>query len=196
MLGVMGMDVKALLQDLGDRDTNTYYAARDQIRALGIDAVPALVQVMLSGKDIVSWRAAALLTEIKVSLVLDYFVQALESPNTIVRQIAAQAIGEHGDKRLVPHLLKHLDDRSCIVQMWIVEALGELGDSEVVQPLLDLLHKTDSTSIQLSVIKALGQIGDVRAAKAFIPFLQSDNPHVRSRAERVYRQLIESSGKN
>jgi HEAT repeat protein len=192
----MGMDVQTLLHDLGDRDTNTYYAARDQIRALGIDAVPALAQAMLSGKDIVSWRAATLLTEIKVSAVMDYFVQALESPNTIVRQIAAQTIGEQGDKRLVPHLLKHLDDRSCIVQMWIVEALGELGDSNVVQSLLALLQRTDSTSIQLGVIKALGQIGDDRAVEALLPFLQSDNHHVRSKAQRVYRQLIESSGKN
>ena len=193
MFGAMTMDITTLISDLGARNTETYYAARDQLRVLGTAAIPALVKTMLAGNDILSWRAAALLAEIKVSALLDHFVQALESPSPMVRQITAQVIGEHGDKRCIPQLLNHLHDNSCLVQMWVVEALGVLGDGTIVEPLLDLLQQTDSHSIQLSVIKALGQIGDANAAEGLRPFFHSDEHHVRSRARRVYNQLLGSS---
>src|SRR5687767_4441038 len=179
---VVMTDMKALMEDLNSNDPRKHIAARDALLLMGREAVPVLVEAMLYRIDRMGWRAAVVLTEMRDPETKSAFVAALDSPNPIIRQVAAQVLGKFHDTTLVPDLLSHLSDEASITQMWIIESLGDLADPRALPPLLDLLAQTSSETIQQSIIRALGRIGDVKSAPYLLPFVNAENRQVRAKA--------------
>jgi HEAT repeat protein len=183
-------DMKTLMHDLNSSDAKQHMAARDALLTMGREAIPTLVEAMMYRNDRLGWRAAIVLTEMRDPETKPAFVAALDSPNPIIRQVAAQILGKFQDTALVPDLLSHLSDEVSITQMWIIESLGELGDRRALTPLLNLLAQTESETIQQSIIRALGRLGDPKAAPHLLRFINAENRHVRSRARDVHKQLV------
>jgi HEAT repeat protein len=184
-------NINELLQALNSDETSKNLQARRGLLALGSQVIPHLVGLMQQTQnDRLSWRAAVILAELNDPGTQSVFLEALDSPHPIVRQVAAQALGKFHDTRVVPQLLNHLHDPFSIAQMWVIESLGELGDSRAVEPLVALLSETDSDTIQQSILRALGRIGDRVALSALVPFFNSPSRHVRSRSQEVYEQLL------
>lgn len=185
-----------LLIDLNSDDLATYLAAREALLTQRETALPVLVEFMLKRTDRLGWRAASLVAVFKDADTIPAFVEALNSPNALIRQIAAQILGDSGDASVAAPLLDHLHDENLGVRTWVVESLGNLHAREAVQPLCVLLGDTDAPELQQSIIKALGRIGDTNAADCLVPFLNSPNHHVRSRARDIHRQLTNPSRGN
>ncbi len=192
----MTFNLVRLLQDLDSDDIGTYLAAKDELVRQQQIALPALVRLMLNQSDRQGWRAAALVASMKDISTLSAFVQALYSPNSLIRQTAAQVLGELGNEAVIPHLLNRLYDESTLVRIWAVEAMGNLRSVRAVNPLIDLLAEADSYELQHSIIKAFGKIGDARAADSIVPFFESPDHHVCKRAHEVYKQLSGSTRGN
>ena len=76
------------------------------------------------------------------------------------------------------------------MQVWVVESLSKLEAREAVRPCLVLLSQTESPEVQQSIIKAPGYLGDASVVPSQIPFFDSPDRHVRSRAHEVYEQLM------
>ena len=182
-----------LLEALNSDELPTYLEAREALLEQGQAALPILVDLMLRQTDRQGWRAASLLAAMKEAATVPAFVQALKSPNPLIRQIAAQMLGDSGDEGVVLDLLASLSDPNPGVQTWVVESLGKLRARSAVKPLCAIISATDSTELQQSIIKALGRIGDPEAAGCLLPFMNSPNHHVRTRACEIYPQLTRAS---
>lgn len=181
--------LSTLLEALDSEDLATYFGAREALLEQRQVVLPVLVDLMLSRTDRLGWRATLLVASMKDTTTVPAIIQALQSPNALIRQIAAQMLGDSNDATVIAALLALLHDDNCGVQTWVVESLGNLRANTAVQPLCDLLSTTDSTELQQSLIRALGRMGDPEAAMCLLPFLNSPNHHVRSRAHEIHRQL-------
>ncbi|MEO8392429.1 MAG: HEAT repeat domain-containing protein [Chloroflexota bacterium] len=183
------LNYKVLLEGLNSDDPAAQIAAKEKFLEHPRMALPVLVELMLTQPGRQGWRAALLVAAMKDASTIPSFVLALKSPNALIRQTAAQMLGELGDESIVPHLLASLSDDSLGVQMWTIEALGNLHTQQAIQPLCRLITQTDVPEIQHTIIRAFGRIGDPTVTVYLVPFLNSANHHVRSRAQDVYRQL-------
>jgi len=181
-----------LLADLNSDDMARYLAAKDQLVKRGQMAISALINMMLTKTEREGWRAANVLAAMTDVNTTSAFVVALKSRNPLVRQTAAQVLGEQEDKAVVPNLLDCLNDDNYIVQMWAVESLGNLGDKRAVESLATLLMQTDSPLIQHTTIKALGRIGDTVVAPLLVQFFNSTDPYVPVSAHEVYLELTDA----
>jgi HEAT repeat protein len=111
----------------------------DQLRALGMEAVPALVQV-LSDPDVQMRRNSELAMislagpyerkpKIDITMALPALIKAMEDSDTDVRAWAAHAIAEIGTdaKAAVPALIKLLEDKEEGPRNTSCLALGAIG---------------------------------------------------------------------
>jgi len=77
--------------------------------------------------------------------------------NRIVRQAAAEALGELGDARAVGPLIVALQDGDVEVRRAAAWALGEIGDARAVDPLIAALRDED-VEVCRAAARALGEI--------------------------------------
>jgi len=103
--------------------------------------------------------------------------------------LSVHALAEIPDERVVPALIDLLDSQHVIVRQTVAEVLGKIGDPRAVVPLIDALQSTFSSTIRHIIIRALENIGDLRALPHIVPFLEDEDPHVRSRSEKAIRTL-------
>jgi len=93
-------------------------------------------------------------------------VEALKSPDIVVRCTAAEALGHLGAKdsaRAGRALLNLLNDPEVIVRSEAVGALGILGYSPAVEPDKALLLNDPDSLVRASAAETLGDLGDVSA---------------------------------
>lgn len=85
---------------------------------------------------------------------------ALSDPWVLVRNTAAEALGEVGNKQDVPRLILALSDKDWIVCASAASSLGSLGGSRARKALLDALERTSHPDIKRYVAVALADLGD------------------------------------
>ncbi|HEX3049733.1 MAG TPA: HEAT repeat domain-containing protein [Aggregatilineaceae bacterium] len=175
--------ISVLIDKLDIIDLEVRLAAQRRLIERGHEAFEPLVAAMRSEEGAKCWVAAKIIVEIDPSRAVPPLLEALtNSPHLILRQTAAQLLGKLGSPQVVPALINALDDCTVMVQLAAAEALGNLGDVRAVPSLIMVLQKSDSSTIQHTVIRALGNLGDPRAIEAILPFVNSENYHVHSRA--------------
>jgi HEAT repeat protein len=182
-------DIETFLRGGNSRESLEYGAARRSLQEVGEAGIEYLLTIIQGTDESQAWRAIRLIGGIKAVYGPSPFLRALNSSHISVRQMAIQTLGEIGDAEVVPHLLAQLQDESGIVEIAIVDALGELRDRRSVEPLLLLLHQTKSTAVQHSVIRAFGMIGDPTVAVSLLPYFNSPDQHVCSKAREIYFDL-------
>jgi HEAT repeat protein len=94
-----------------------------------------------------------------------------------------------GDRRAVDPLIDALNNALPSMQITIAQALGRLRDGRSVSPLIECLHKADSSSVRYTIIEALGELGDPHAINAIRQFRDDPDHHVQRRVETALRNL-------
>ena len=118
---------------------------------------------------------------------IEELIKALGDSNSVVRENAAEALGNIGAPAVEP-LIKALRDEDWCVRMRAAEALGKIGDAQAVEPLIRVLGDRDYR-VRGSAVEALEKIGNVRAVEPFVRLLGDNNSYVRWRAAKVLGKL-------
>ncbi len=180
---------QALIYDLDSMDHETRARAHNQLVALGPQAVETLIETIRRAEGRKCWLSVHALAEIRDERVVPALIELLNSQHVIVRQTVAEILGKIGDPRAVAPLIGSLNEGPVTVQMWAATSLGLLGDPRAITPLIDALQSTFSSTIRHTIIRALENIGDSRAVPYIVPFLEDEDPHVRSRSEKAIQTL-------
>ena len=94
------------------------------------------------------------------------FLDRLNDKNPLVRESAAEGLGEFGDKSLFSHLYRALvNEPDWNVRCDLSHALGEIGDARAVKLLCRMLDDS-IPRVRFSAAVALGKIGDTTAVIA------------------------------
>jgi hypothetical protein len=88
---------------------------------------------------------------------IQVLVEALKDKDSVVRGIAAEALGKLKDPRAVEPLIGALKDEDWYVRKSAAEALGELRDPRAVEPLIKALKDKDR-NVRASAANALQKI--------------------------------------
>ncbi|WP_445636457.1 HEAT repeat domain-containing protein [Nostoc sp. DSM 114161] len=134
--------IPRLMSILDDEDVTYRRAAVKALGAIGVDAVPALVESLLN------------------------------SDNATVRGSCAKALAQvaanHPDvpfpEEGLQGLKTALNDANGVVYIASVMALGEIG-SPAFEILTEALKTTDNVAVAVAIVNALGSMGDVRGVE-------------------------------
>ena len=107
--------------------------------------------------------------------------------DSLVRWLAAEALGNLGDARAVEPLIAALKDSDSSVRQRAAEALGKLRDTRAVEPLITALKDRDSY-VRQRAADALDKIG-APAIELFITALKDSDSDVRQRAAEALWQI-------
>jgi HEAT repeat protein len=138
-------------------------------------------------------------------------IAVLLNTESLLRQRAAEALGDLGDARAVEPLVNAMADSDVDVvsasgmalakiggpsvgplldilstgkapaRIWAAMALGEMGDRRAMGPLIDTLKDRD-TSVRRAAAKALGGLPDPRSTQALLAAMKDEDPGVRGDA--------------
>lgn len=160
--------IPRLMSILDEEDTNYRRAAVKALGAIGLDAVPPLVEALLNSDNAtVRGSAAKALAQVAINYPDDPF----------------PAAGVQG-------LTTALHDPNPVVHIAAVMAMGEIG-APVVDALIEALQTTTNPALAISLVNALGSIGDERGVDVLTTLIQdeSTDSYVRESATSVLSRL-------
>ncbi|MDZ8077896.1 MAG: HEAT repeat domain-containing protein [Nostoc sp. SerVER01] len=153
--------IPRLMSILDDEDVTYRRAAVKALGAIGVDAVPAVVQSLLN------------------------------SDNATIRGSCAKALAQiaanHPDvpfpEEGLQGLKTALNDENGVVYIASVMALGEIG-SPAFEILNEALKTTDNVAVAVAIVNALGSMGDVRGVEVLTALTNDEtvDPYVRESA--------------
>ncbi|PHJ55999.1 phycocyanin operon protein Z [Nostoc linckia z18] len=153
--------IPRLMSILDEEDVTYRRAAVKALGAIGVDAVPALVESLLN------------------------------SDNATIRGSCAKALAQvaanHPDVTFpeegLQGLKTALNDTNGVVYIASVMALGEIG-SPAFEILTEALKTTDNVAVAVAIVNALGSMGDVRGVEVLTALTDDEtvDPYVRESA--------------
>lgn len=173
-------ELRAAIDRLGDVDyASRSKAARTVRRAPSARAVPALLQAVQEHRDgYVRFKSLVLLTGFADPRTRDQMIEALDSPNDRLREVAYAYFQLFPDPEVTAVLLAALDkELGEFVRPALVRALAAAaGDVPEVRRVLarDVLRGTDF--FRSTVIEAVGDHGVASALKALTEVAQLQGP--------------------
>lgn len=201
--------VDPLVSILRDSDRSVREAAIGALVSIGTPSVPALGACLADPELSVQEAASAVLASIADMGVLDQLLEALRSPDWIVRMHAAKALGrikEPGSARslapllqdnvkavreeassslaaigdsAIPLLLESLAHQDWLVRLHAVEALGKTKSPDAVAPLLATVFNDADSAVREDAVRALGTIGHPHAVE-FLGTVMTTEPGLRT----------------
>ena len=114
-------------------------------------------------------------------------IARLRDQSELVRQNAAEELGNIGNAAAVPALIEALNDEHW-VRRYAAEALGKIGDAAAVPALIEAL-KAESMHLNQDIIEALGKIGDAAAAPSLLAIFEGYGGGVRAMAAAALLKL-------
>lgn len=153
-------DIQDLIQALGSRNATARMRAREQLVALGENAVPALIPLVASPRKQVRWEAAKALSEIGSEKAVPALVPLLEDQDPGIRWLAAKALIAAGRAGILPlvHALTERPDSVYLRQgaHHVLSTLGQFS-KDLRQTLATLLHSLSACSPTEAVAQAAGE---------------------------------------
>lgn len=144
--------IPRLMSILDDEDTTYRRAVVKALGAIGLDAVPPLVEALLNSDNVtVRGSAAKALAQVAINYPDDPF----------------PAAGLQG-------LTTALHDPNPVVHIAAVMAMGEIG-APVVDALIAALQTTNNPALAISIVSALGSIGDERGVDVLTTLIQDES---------------------
>lgn len=160
--------IPRLMEALGEEDVVYRRAAVKTLGAIGMDAIPAVVEQMLNSEN--------------------------DTVRASCTKAMAQIAVNHPDSAFpsegIAALRKALEDPYPVVQIASVMSLGEIG-VPAVETLLEVLKTTDNVAIALTITNTLGSIGDPRAVDVLRELIKDESvdSYVRETAESALPRL-------
>nr|RNJ64583.1 MAG: HEAT repeat domain-containing protein [Leptolyngbya sp. IPPAS B-1204]RNJ64714.1 MAG: HEAT repeat domain-containing protein [Leptolyngbya sp. IPPAS B-1204] len=161
--------IPRLMAILDDADTNYRRAAVKALGAIGVDAVPPLVEALLHSENVTVRGSAA---KALAQVALNYPDQPFPATGIAGLQTA-------------------LSDPNPVVHIAAVMALGEIGTPEVVEVLIQALRTSDNPALGVSIVNALASIGDSRGVEVLQDLIQNQttDSYVRETATSALSRL-------
>jgi putative membrane-bound dehydrogenase-like protein len=152
---------------LGDARPAVRLRAVQVLGERGTQAVPALAEVIRSGKSAEARRNAVwAATRIEGAEARAAVRQALGDVDETTRQAALHAVSVRRDRAAVPALVSMLKSLSVPNRRAAAEALGRIGDRSAVPALLSALGTPADRALEHSLTYALIEIGDAAETRA------------------------------
>ena len=104
---------------------------------------------------------------------LGYRKESVKVEHAVVRENAADALGEIGSKRAVEPLIKTLQDKAWGVQYTAIEALGNIADPRAIEPIKQCVIETDKERVRGSGIIVLDEVFNLSKRQLKEVFLKS-----------------------
>lgn len=153
--------IPRLMSILDEEDVTYRRAAVKALGAIGIDAVPPLVESLLnSDNGTIRGSCAKALAQV-----------AANHPDVLFPDVGLQG------------LKTALKDPNGVVYIASVMALGEIG-SPAFEILTEALKTTDNVAVAVAIVNALGSMGDIRGVEVLRALTndESVDPYVRESA--------------
>ncbi|RCJ38347.1 hypothetical protein A6770_13435 [Nostoc minutum NIES-26] len=119
---------------------------------------------------------------------VETLITALQDEDSVVRSIAAQALGRIGTTAAVEALITALQDEDFDVRDSAAQALGKIGTTAAVEALITALQDEDSV-VRSIAAQALGKSGNTTAVEALIMALQDEDYVVRDSAAQALGKI-------
>lgn len=160
--------IPTLMAALGEEDVVYRRACVKTLGAVGMDAVPTVVEQMLTSEN----------DTVRASC------------TKAMAQIAVFHPDEPFPQEGLDGLQKAMEDPYPVVQIAAVMSMGEIG-VPAVETLLDVLKTTDNVAIALTITNTLGSIGDPRAIDVLKDLIRDDSvdSYVKETAESALPRL-------
>jgi bilin biosynthesis protein len=143
--------IAKLVSILDDEDVTYRRAAVKTLGAIGEDAVPSVVDVLLNSDNVTVRGSAA---------------KALAQIATNYPELPFPEAGLQG-------LKKAIDDPNPVVHIASVMALGQMG-SAAFEILVEALTTTDNVAVQVAIVNALASVGDERCVEVLTTFANDE----------------------
>ncbi len=144
--------IPRLMSALDAEDTTYRRAAVKTLGAVGIDAVPAIVDALGNSENVtVRGSCAKALAQV-----------ALNYPDQPFPELGLQG------------LKKSLNDPNPVVHIASAMALGEIGDA-ALDILLETLQTTENLALSVSIVNALASVGGEQAAEVLTKLAEDDS---------------------
>ena len=150
-----------------DSDADLRNGAMEVLVRFGVEAVPALIEILHDENEEVRNFSAVMLGTIGSRQAVYPLIAALRDPDVNVSHAAAEALGKIGDDAALLPLIQLLQEDFWL-QYPAVVAMGEMADDRAVPHLISLL---DNELLRQPVITALGKIGHCSALPSLVEIL-------------------------
>jgi HEAT repeat protein len=176
---IAAQDLRTAIDQLGDIDYAVRTKAAQRVRrSPAAQAVPALLQAAQEHKDsFVRYRSLVMLTGFADPRAVDQMIEALDSPNDRLREVAYGYFERFPDPSLTPRLLARLEKESGeFVRPALIRALAAGGDDPQVREALlrDIMRGADH--FRSTVIEAVGDFKRAYALTQLIEVAKRDGP--------------------
>ena len=163
--------IKAL--SVPNKSKRHYYAKKALIK-IGKSATSVLITIMLNDEDLaIRASSAIMLAQIdssKTDMAIPVLIQALKDGNSVIVNLAAEALGNIGEsaKVAVPALVEDLDHADNWDCLQAIIALGKIGESakDAVPKLIMILNSHKNIDFRKRTAEALRKMGTPEAIKA------------------------------
>lgn len=196
--------VSPLVSILRDPDRSVREAAVGALTSIGQPSVSILGSCLTAHDSSVQEAASTVLASIADESVQGPLLEALHSPNWIIRMHAAKALGRIQDPgsvsslipllqdkvkavreeaastlaaigdSAVPALLESLTHQDWLVRLHAVEALGKTTSSSAVAPLLSTAFNDADSAVREDAVRALGNIGNPQAVEFLLTAMRKE----------------------
>jgi HEAT repeat protein len=161
-----------LLSDLTSGNETRAEKAVPALIELGMDAIPALLDLTRSSDVDQRWWSLRVLAQ-SPHAQAEWLVPFLSDPAREVRQCAALGLAIKPDDSAVQSLVQALSDEDGMVSSLAVNALVKIG-SAAVPALIDVV-KHASQSARIHALRALAEIRDHRAIPVMMKVMEEDS---------------------
>jgi HEAT repeat protein len=164
--------MKDLLADLTSGDDIRAENAIPALAALGVELIPALLEVVQSGGTDSRWWAVRALAASPHTQTGD-LIPLLDDPASEVRAAVALGLSQHPGESAVPALIRALSDEDSLVAGLAGNTLVKIGGASVA----DLLKVMDQASLNVRIhaLRALAEIRDHRAIPVMMKCMSEES---------------------
>jgi HEAT repeat protein len=178
-------DLPQALARINEATTDANASVRTAaVKALGQTgserAVAPLMALLRDESSAMRAQAATSLAKLG-DVALPSLTGALKDNRPLVRQLAAEALGDIGSKQAVQPLLDLVASDSSGARAEAVEALGKIGDPSAIPAILGAT-RTGSMAVRKRGVAALARFRDPRAVDALVASLNDRDEEVRQSA--------------
>ena len=164
--------MESLLAELTSGDESRAEAVVSKLIALGVDAIPALVDLTHSPESDHRWWAVRVLAQSPHARTED-LIPLLNDSAADIRAATALALCSHPDEAAIPSLITTLGDMDSVTAQLAGNALVAIG-SPSVPALLEVL-KDAKQGARIQAMRTLAEIRDHRAIPAMMKAMDEES---------------------
>ena len=190
VLGQIGtaFHMKAVSDHLGDETDGVAAEARSALEHLGARHPDELAALYQNNSDVIQQQIVEIAGAVGGPTAGRLLAEALEHPDTSVREAAAKSLGAVSSDLAVDRLAAHLNDLDWKVRKACIEGIGQSVSQQTMAELARLLGD-DSPEVRDAAADALARQGENHVWRYVRPLIDCPEPQARAAAVRCIGQI-------